>query len=211
MTNFLMKKLTLWLSFVLLLLLWLLFNQTCSGSSWTSLASSCLWLPPWLSWHWPCVGFWKPEVLYGALVYSTASLKKTHHKYLVYSKLLLHEFSRSPMTYCIIYHHVSFYEKSQGCNWNHRSYILMPCYKYYYNSNTLIHSLCHIIPLDLSTPWSIGKWSPPEGNAVELPRVEPEQNIPPDTDRGAEEDPDEVYDDCVWFCVDILHCIGFMV
>jgi hypothetical protein len=33
-------------------------------------------------------------------------------------------------------------------------------------------------------------------NAVELPRVEPEQNIPPDTEMGAEEDL-KVYDDCV--------------
>lgn len=184
MTNFLMKKLTLWLSFVLLLLLWLLFNQTCSGSSWTSLASSCLWLPPWLSWHWPCVGFWKPEVLYGALVYTTASLKKTHHKYLVYSKLLLHEFSRSPMTYCIIYHHVSFYEKSQGCNWNHRSYILMPCYKYYNNNNNTLFTVSYY-PSWFVNPLVYRKMSPPEGNAVERPRVKPETNIPPDTDRGA--------------------------
>ncbi|XP_055769951.1 uncharacterized protein LOC129845985 isoform X1 [Salvelinus fontinalis] len=46
-----------------------------------------------------------------------------------------------------------------------------------------------LVVMTLTLCWVLkarGKWIHPEGNAVECPRVEPEQNIPPDTERGAE-------------------------
>ncbi|XP_041727711.2 uncharacterized protein LOC121558380 [Coregonus clupeaformis] len=64
---------------------------------------------------------------------------------------------------------------------------------------TILFMIATLVVMTLILCWFLkarGKCSPPEGNEVELPRVEPEQNIPPDTERGAE-DPDEVYDDCV--------------